>query len=132
MRKKQTAVSHSSTESEVLSSDARLRMDGIPASDLSDMVIEVLHYNHHSTERPVAMRSQCERHHKISTKSKHSMSEEISLKETITSILGCSTELTSTKTFKSNTWTPKAKSPFAIVQLDKNFSLSPQPLQQFN
>ena len=32
-----------STESEVLSSDTGLRMDGIPSSDLSDMVIKVLH-----------------------------------------------------------------------------------------
>ena len=61
-------------------------MDGIPASDLSDMVIEVLHsppspFSSISTGRPVAMRSQCERHHKFQTKSKISMSEEISLKE---------------------------------------------------
>ena len=31
MCKKQTAVSHSSTESEIISLDAGLRMDGIPA-----------------------------------------------------------------------------------------------------
>ena len=41
MCKKQTSVSHSSTESEVISSDAGLRMDGIPALDLWDLVIEV-------------------------------------------------------------------------------------------
>ena len=40
--KKQTSVSHSSTESEVVSLDAGLRMDGIPAFDLWDVVIEVL------------------------------------------------------------------------------------------
>ena len=34
MFKKQTAVSHSSTESEVISLDAGLRMDGMPAHDL--------------------------------------------------------------------------------------------------
>ena len=39
----QTSVSHGSTESEVISSDARLRMDGIPAQDLLDLVIGVLH-----------------------------------------------------------------------------------------
>ena len=36
MCKKQTSVSHSSTEAEVISLDARLRMDGIPALDLRD------------------------------------------------------------------------------------------------
>ena len=43
MCKKQTSVSHCSTESEVISSDADLRMDGIPALDLFDQVPEVLH-----------------------------------------------------------------------------------------
>ena len=40
---KQTSVSHSSTECEVISLDAGLRMDGMPALDLWDVVIEVLH-----------------------------------------------------------------------------------------
>ena len=43
MCKKQTSVSHSSTESEIISLDAGLRMNGIPALDLWDLVIEVLH-----------------------------------------------------------------------------------------
>ena len=42
MSKKQTSVSHSSTESEIISLDAGLRMDGLPALDLWDNVIEVL------------------------------------------------------------------------------------------
>ena len=42
MCKKQTSVSHSSTESEILSLDAGLRMDGSLALDLWDLVIEVL------------------------------------------------------------------------------------------
>ena len=42
MCKKQTSVSHSSTESEIISLDAGLRMDGLPALDLWDLVIEVL------------------------------------------------------------------------------------------
>ena len=41
--KKETSVSHSSTESEILSLDAGSRMDGIPALDLWDLVFEVLH-----------------------------------------------------------------------------------------
>ena len=43
MCKKQTAVSHGSTESEINSLRAGLRMDGIPALDLWDLVIAVLH-----------------------------------------------------------------------------------------
>ena len=43
MCKKQTSVSHSSTESEVISLGAGFRMDGIRALDLRDLVIEVLH-----------------------------------------------------------------------------------------
>ena len=43
MCKKQTSVSHSSTESEVISLDAGLRMDGTLALDLWHVVIEVLH-----------------------------------------------------------------------------------------
>ena len=42
MCKKQTSVSHSSTESEIISLDAGLRMDGLPALYLWDVVIEVL------------------------------------------------------------------------------------------
>ena len=40
--KKQTSVSHGSTESEIISLDAGLRMDGLLALDLWDIVIEVL------------------------------------------------------------------------------------------
>ena len=43
MCKKQTSVSHSSTETEIISHDAGSRMDGIPALDLWDLVIEVFH-----------------------------------------------------------------------------------------
>ena len=42
MCKKQTSVSHSSTESEITSLDAGLRMDGPPALDLWHIAIEVL------------------------------------------------------------------------------------------
>ena len=42
MCRKQTSVPHSSTKSEVISSDAGLRMDGLPALDLWDVVIFVL------------------------------------------------------------------------------------------
>ena len=62
MCKKQTSVSHSSTEAELISLDAGLRMDGIPALDLLDLVREVFHsspkptqqHQRSSTGKPVA------------------------------------------------------------------------------
>ena len=56
MCKKQTSVSHSSTESEIISLDAGLRLDGIPAHDLWDLIVLVLEnttQNHDRTGRPV-------------------------------------------------------------------------------
>ena len=45
MRKKQTSFSHSSTESEIISLDAGLRLDWIPALDLWDLIVSVLGNN---------------------------------------------------------------------------------------
>ena len=45
MCKKQTAVLYSSTESEIISLDAGLSVDGIPALDLWDLIVAVLHGN---------------------------------------------------------------------------------------
>ena len=42
MCKKQTLVSYSSTESEIISLDAGLRMDGVPALDFWDLIVAVL------------------------------------------------------------------------------------------
>ena len=42
MCKKQTSVSHSSTESEIISVDVGSRMDGIPALTLRDLIVSVL------------------------------------------------------------------------------------------
>ena len=42
MCQKQTSVSHSSTESEIISLDAGLRLDGISALDLWDLIVLVL------------------------------------------------------------------------------------------
>ena len=56
MCKKQTSVSHSSTESEIISLDARLRLDGTPALDLWDLIVSILGnttQNHDRTERLV-------------------------------------------------------------------------------
>ena len=59
MCKKQTSVSHSSSEAEVISSlDAGLRVDGIPALDLWDLVIEVLHSSPNQTNKTKDVREQ--------------------------------------------------------------------------
>ena len=52
MCKKQTSVSHSSKEAEVISLDAGSRMDGIPALTLWDLVIEVFHSVPNRTDGP--------------------------------------------------------------------------------
>ena len=41
MCKKQTAVSHSSTESEIISLDTGLRLNGLPALELWDLIVSV-------------------------------------------------------------------------------------------
>ena len=48
MCKKQTSVSLSSIESEVISLDAVFRMDGISALDLWDVVLAVLHFSNNT------------------------------------------------------------------------------------
>ena len=57
MCKKQTAVSHSSTESEIISLDEEFRLDGFPALDLWCLIVAVIHgnthQNNHERERPV-------------------------------------------------------------------------------
>ena len=63
MCKKQTSVSHSSTESEIVSLDAGLRLDGIPALDLWDLIASVLGntiQTHDRTGQPVV---NCDRDH---------------------------------------------------------------------
>ena len=51
MCKKQTSDSHSSTESEIISLDAGLRLDGIPALDLWDLIVAVLHGNTYQSKQ---------------------------------------------------------------------------------
>ena len=51
MCKKQTSVSHSSAESEIISLDAGLRLDGKPALDLWDLIVTVLHRNTHQNDQ---------------------------------------------------------------------------------
>ena len=51
MCKKQTSVSHSLTESEIISLDAGSRLDGIPALDSWDLIVAVLHGNTYQTDQ---------------------------------------------------------------------------------
>ena len=51
MCKKQTSVSNSSTESEIISLDTGLRLDGIPALELWDLIVSVLRNTIQTPER---------------------------------------------------------------------------------
>ena len=51
MCKKQTSVSHSSTESEIISLDTGLRLDGLPALELWDLIVSVLGNVSHISDR---------------------------------------------------------------------------------
>ena len=62
---KQASVSHSTPEAEVISSDAGLRMVGIPALDLWDLVTEVFHFSPKcDLARGHFSREACEKHSK--------------------------------------------------------------------
>ena len=56
MCKKQTSVSHSSIEAELISVYAASRMDGIPAHDLWNLVIEVFHSSPNQTNKTTYVR----------------------------------------------------------------------------
>ena len=66
MCKKQTSVSIISTESEIISLDAGLRMDGITALDLWDVVKEVLHSSNNKKSSILGAAGNCLRN--INTK----------------------------------------------------------------
>ena len=51
MCKRQTLISHSSTEPDIISLDAGLRLDGKPALDLWDLIVAVLHGNTHQSHQ---------------------------------------------------------------------------------
>ena len=48
---------HSSTESEIISLDAGLCMDGIPALDLRDLIVDVMHSKSNQTHNSELARS---------------------------------------------------------------------------
>ena len=64
MCKKQTAVSHSSTESEIISLDTGLRLDGLPALELWDLIVSVLGNISHVSDRTGKPVNGEDNHHK--------------------------------------------------------------------
>ena len=55
MCKKQTSVSHSSTESEIISLDTGLRLDGLPALEVWDLIVSVFGNISHISDRTVQL-----------------------------------------------------------------------------
>ena len=68
MCKKQTAVSHSSTESEIISLDIGLRLDGLPALELWDLIVSVLGNVSRVSDRSGKPESDDHKHHKSHNK----------------------------------------------------------------
>ena len=64
MCKKQTAVSHSSTESEIISLDTRLRLDGYPALELWDLIVSVFGNVSRVSDRSGQPDNDVHKHHK--------------------------------------------------------------------
>ena len=83
MCKKQTSVSHRTTESEIISLGAGLRLDGFPALDLWDLIVAVLHGNTYQSnqERGDPCTNLCEvraASHKLQTRKKsHGMIDDL-------------------------------------------------------
>ena len=68
MCKKQTAVSHSLTESEIISLDTGLGLDGLPALELWDLIVSVLGNISRISDRTVKPVNGENKHHKSHNK----------------------------------------------------------------
>ena len=68
MCKKQSGVSHSSTESEIISLDTGLRLDGLPALELWDPIVSVLGSVSRVSYRSGKPESDDHKHHKSQNK----------------------------------------------------------------
>ena len=68
MCKKQTSVSHSSTESEIISLDTGLRLDGLPALELWDLIVSVFGNISHISDRTEKPENGENMHHKSHNK----------------------------------------------------------------
>ena len=64
MCKKQKSASHSSTESEIISLDTGLRLDGLPALELWDLIVSVFGNISHISDRTVKPVNGENKHHK--------------------------------------------------------------------
>ena len=64
MCNKQTAVSHISTESEIISLDTGLRLDGLPAPELWDLTVSVFGSVSHVSDRSGKPVNDVKKHHK--------------------------------------------------------------------
>ena len=64
MCKKQTSVSHSSTESEIISLDTGLRLDRLPALELWDLIVSVLGNVSRVSDRSGQLESDVHKRHK--------------------------------------------------------------------
>ena len=68
MCKKQISVSHSSTESEIISLDTGLRLDGLPALELWNLIVSVLGNISRISDRSGKPESNERKHHKSHNK----------------------------------------------------------------
>ena len=68
MCKKQIVGSHSSTESEIISLDIGLRLDGLPALELWDLIVSVLGNISRVSDRSGKLESDDHKHHKSHNK----------------------------------------------------------------
>ena len=68
MCKKQTALSHSSTESEIISLDTGLRLDGLPALELWDLIVSVFGNISRVSDRSGQLDNDVHKHHKSQKK----------------------------------------------------------------
>ena len=68
MCKKQTAVSHSSTESEIISLDTGLRLDGLPTLEVWDLIVSVLGNVSRVSDRSLKLESDDHKHRKSHNK----------------------------------------------------------------
>ena len=68
MCKKQTSVSHSSTDSEIISLDTGLRLDGLPALEFWDLIVSVLGNISRVSDRSGKPESDDHKHHKAHNK----------------------------------------------------------------
>ena len=68
MCKKQTAVSHSTTESDIISLDTGLRLDGLPALELWNLTVSVLGNVSRVSDRSGKPESDDHKHHKSHNK----------------------------------------------------------------